>query len=49
MITYLRAPRAARTLPGVNVYRFRKDALQLLQNMYRRYGDLVQFLSLIHI
>ncbi|WP_058868246.1 cytochrome P450 [Chloracidobacterium thermophilum] len=43
MIAQLEAPRAARTLPGANIYRFRTDALRLLQGMYRRYGDIVQF------
>lgn len=43
MIAQLEAPRAARTLPGANIYRFRTDALRLLQGMYRRYGDVVQF------
>ncbi len=43
MIAQLEAPRAARTLPGANIYRFRTDALRFFQGLYRRYGDIVQF------
>lgn len=37
------APRARRSFPGANIYKFRTDALNFLQGLQRKYGDIVQF------
>lgn len=43
MSVAVEVPRARRSFPGANIYKFRTDALNFLQGLQKKYGDIVRF------